>query len=158
MQKKHAEHVLGTFATYHTVIKNLFTLTQEELKIIQQVNERLHKPRGAHEFIQHLRPYKHNILDIVRHSGDMDLPANRKGVDQLATMMENAWEKRQSDPNWQPTDKDPFSDSVIWGFVNGAIDPKIDIDLRYVTALNALPLRSYEVRELPIISITKTGC
>ena len=128
LAKKHAEYVLGTFATYHTVIKDLFNLTQEELRIIQQVNEHLHKPRGAHEFIQHMRPYKNDILDIVRHSGDMYLPANRKGVDQLAIMMENAWKKRKSDPNWQPTDKDPFSDRVIWGFVNGAIDPKTDID------------------------------
>ncbi|OGG35218.1 hypothetical protein A2363_02185 [Candidatus Gottesmanbacteria bacterium RIFOXYB1_FULL_47_11] len=128
MARHKKEMVLRTFAQYHMTIKHLFTLTPQELDVIQQVNEKLQKKRGAHEFIEHMKPHRNEILKIVRHAGDVYLPENRKGIEQLATMMGNAWNLRKEDPNWTPRDGDPRADKVIWGFVKGAEDPKINID------------------------------
>lgn len=126
--KIHAEKVLSAYATYDMVIKDLFSLTPQELATIKHVNEALGKLRGAHEFIAHMQQYKKIILDTVRHAGNTSIPENQQGVEQLATMMQNALEQKQRDPNWKPTDGDPESDEVIWGFVNGARSEKIDID------------------------------
>lgn len=122
------KQVLRTFAIFHTIIKDLFTLSDEELHLIEQVNEKLHKPRGAHEFMEHMRTYNNEILDIVRHAGDMNVASNQQGITELATMMGNAWKLKQNEPNWKPTDGDNRADNVIWGFVNGASDAQTDID------------------------------
>ena len=73
MARHKKEMVLRTFAQYHMTIKHLFTLTPQELDVIQQVNEKLQKKRGAHEFIEHMKPHRNEILKIVRHAGEREL-------------------------------------------------------------------------------------
>lgn len=122
------EIALRTFATYHMVIEDIYKLTDEELHLIKQVNEKLHKSRGANEFLENMKPYKDEILNIVRHAGNLEEPTNQQGVDELASMMKNAWRLKQTKPKWKPTDGDTRSDNVIWGFVNNAADAKTDVD------------------------------
>jgi hypothetical protein len=124
---EHPEYVKQTFAQYHIITRDLFALTDKELELIQQVNMKLGKSRGADEFITHMRPYREEILEIAKHAGDLENIKNQQGVTQLATMMDTAWNINKYQPGWKPTDGDPRSDNVIWGFVNGATDPRINI-------------------------------
>lgn len=122
------EQILHSFATYDMVIRDLFDLKPEELCMIHEVNSKLGKTRGADEFIDHMQPYKTQILDIVHHAGGIQDELTQQGVTELAFMMENAAQLKQTEPTWKPTDGDPRSDNVIWGFVNGATDPETNID------------------------------
>jgi len=128
MARTHPEQILQCFATYDMVIRDLFNLKPEELRIIHEVNSKLGKTRGADEFINHMQPYKTHILDIIHHTGGLESELTQQGVAELASMMKNAAQLKEKEPNWKPTDGDPRSDNVIWGFVNGATDPKTNID------------------------------
>jgi len=122
------EKILQCFTQYDMVIRHLFNLKPEELRMIREVNTSLGKTRGADEFMEIMLPYKEQILEVVHHAGDLKRNFTKQGVDQLADMMGNAAELKQAEPEWKPTDGDLRSDTVIWGFVNGATDPQTNID------------------------------
>lgn len=122
------EQILHHFATYDMVIRDLFNLKPEEIHMIHKVNSKLGKTRGADEFIEHMQPYKTQILDIAHHAGGLENESTQRGVTKLATLMENAAQLKQTEPSWKPSDGDPRSDNIIWGFVNGATDSETNID------------------------------
>jgi len=120
--------VADKFYTYYRIIKDLFSLSPEEILTIKSVNEKLGTKRGAGEFLKNLGDKKDDILERIRKMGNLDDLHNQEGMTKLTQMMNNAWTIKQSDPDWTPKDGDQRADEVIWGFVKGAEDPAIDID------------------------------
>jgi len=138
------ELILKTFAMYDMIIKDLFALTDDELKIIEQVNDKLQKTRGAHEFLKNMDTHKHEILNVVRHAGNLMDAKNQKGVAELAAMMGNAWTIKQTEPDWKPTDGHKRADTVIWGFVNDAKDPRTDIDFAILHGIERIETQHFQ--------------
>jgi hypothetical protein len=136
------ETIARTFSDYFLIVYHLFHLTAEELSIITAANANLvkagTKDRGADRFLQIMATHEREVLDGLRRIGNLDIANNRKGLDQLAEMMNNAWEKKQSDPTWKPTDGDPEADRVIWGFVNGANTPQVDENFALVHGMERI--------------------
>jgi len=127
MAREHPEKVLRSFAIYDRVIQDLFDLKPDELALIKRVNEKLGKNRGADEFMETMGSEETKILYAVHHAGGMQDRVSQEGITELAFMMKNAAQLKQKEPDWKPTDGDPRSDTVIWGFVNGANDPNINM-------------------------------
>lgn len=128
LAQNHPERIFRTFATYDLVIQDLLKLNPNELYLIHRVNQKLEKTRGADEFIEHMGLHRGELLTAVRHAGDTTSKFNHRGIRELTKMMKIAEEIKQTEPDWKPTDGDPRSDNVIWGFVNGAASPQTNID------------------------------
>ncbi len=122
------ELIFHKFYQYYAIIKDLFNLTPEEIDIIKRVNEEFNWNRGADRFLEVFGDQKDTVLTQIRQIGDLDNSHNQSGLSRLTDMMKNAWTIKQANPNWQPTDGDPQSDDVIWGFTRNATTPDIDLD------------------------------
>lgn len=126
--EKNPQLVRESFYTYYRIIKELFSLQPAELAVCKRVQERLDSHRGVVQFMEIFAEKQAEILEVMRNIGDPASRFNTAGMDELAHMMLNAWNIKQSEPDWVPTDGDKRADQVIWGFVKGSTQPELNIN------------------------------
>jgi hypothetical protein len=144
--------VASSYYGYYRTIRDLFNLAPADITTITAVNKQLQSFRGADTFLTYMAPYQDQLLSALRQIGNLDLENNRQGLDQLAAMMNNAREIRQTNPLWTPKDGDPKSDRVIWGFVRGAVSPETDIHFTLCHGVERMLTRTF--RDSPIAEFT----
>lgn len=155
LAKEKPERVLKTFAYYDMIIRDLFTLTDGkggELELIRKANTMLGKVHGADDFMDHMKEFKDEILDLVKHAGDLDNVQNQRGMQELTTKMNNAWEIKQHEPGWKPTDGDPRSDTVLWGFVTDALEAGTDIDFAIVHGIERILTQTFREKGIAYVN------
>jgi hypothetical protein len=114
--------VASVFYSYYKAVRDLFTLTPDEVTTIREVNNKLGSKRGANNFLAVLGDQKETILRQIRQIGNLENLNNQTGIKELSIMMNYAWTIKRAEPEWTPKDGDPRADAVIWGFVKGATD------------------------------------
>jgi|GEM_PF-2000198 len=129
---------VGTiFYEYYQTIKDWFSLPDEEMQIIREINSNPENPNhgGADEFLQTFGGQKEAILTAIRKMGNIGEEPIKQGLQNLSHMMNTAETIKQNEPDWKPKDTDPRSNNVIWGFVLGANNPNTDIHFTVAHAM-----------------------
>lgn len=125
------------FYEYYQTVKDWFSLPEEDMKIIHEINSDPENPNhgGADEFLQTFGGQKEAMLAVLRNMGNIQEEPTKRGLHNLSDMMNTAQTIKQKEPDWKPTDRDPRSDGVIWGFVLGADNPNTDIHFAVAHAM-----------------------
>jgi len=121
------EKVARVFVDYASLFDRFFKLGESEIDILKKVDIAMgdNHHKSAVEFRKQAVGHEKEILKLVRTVSDPGTKQYKEGMNQLATMMTNAWDMKVD--KLSPTDGDPRSDNVIWGYVRGSNDPQIDV-------------------------------
>ena len=125
------------FYEYYQTVKDWFSLPEEDMKIIHEINSNPENPNhgGADEFLQTFGGQKEEMLEALRKMGNIQEDQTKHGVQNLSDMMNNAQTLKQKEPDWKADNADPRSQTVILGFLLGANDPNTDIHLTIAHAM-----------------------
>lgn len=124
---KYPRGVAQAFTDYASLFDRFFNMSPREQIVVNKVTSLItdNPHESATEFRSRVRGYEKLILTTVWNTVDPGTTSYKEGLDNLATMMTNAWDMKVD--GLSPRDGDPRSDRVIWGFVLGATNPWINI-------------------------------
>lgn len=122
-----SEQVARIFVDYVSLFDRFFKLKENEVDILKNVDEIIgdNHHKSAVQFRTAARGNEKKILELVQTVSDPGTKQYKEGMNQLTTMMTNAWDMKVD--GLSPKDGDPRSDNVIWGYVQGSNYPEIDV-------------------------------
>lgn len=149
--EKNPKLVAKIYLGYYKIIKDMIAIDESGLRTIADVNAQLEKNNAVHEFQEIVAGREKEVVALAADACDPESPNYMGGVKQLTEMMRNADTIKTNDPSAKPVDGDPKWDSVIWGYTNGAIDPKTDIHFVVAHGLTRLISQGFkdELSDLP---------